>query len=181
MIDEAQLQQLLDREAIRDCLMRYCQGVDRCDADSLAGTVWPDGDADFAGLFKGSGAELVAFIVRTIEPLEQTSHFLGNVIVRLDGDSARSESYFQAYHRVPVPGKPALDHIVGGRYLDRLEKRGNEWRIKHRVVVFDWYRRHAESADWGQYSSAGGKPMDPRALGGHKPDDKLYSVLDGLR
>jgi hypothetical protein len=28
---QAAVQQMLDREAIRDCLMRYCRGVDRFD------------------------------------------------------------------------------------------------------------------------------------------------------
>ena len=28
--------------------------------------------------------------------------------------------------------------IVGGRYLDRFEQRGDEWRILTRVVTMDW-------------------------------------------
>ncbi|MDX0110591.1 nuclear transport factor 2 family protein, partial [Sinorhizobium meliloti] len=30
-MDEANISELLDREAIRDCLYRYCRGIDRGD------------------------------------------------------------------------------------------------------------------------------------------------------
>ena len=41
-IDEAKLTELLDREAIRACIYRYCRGVDRADEATLRGTYWPD-------------------------------------------------------------------------------------------------------------------------------------------
>jgi hypothetical protein len=34
--------ELADREAIRDCLYRYCRGIDRCDAGLLQSAFWPD-------------------------------------------------------------------------------------------------------------------------------------------
>ena len=38
----AALQSLLDREAIRDCLLRYCRGIDRCDEEALRSAYWED-------------------------------------------------------------------------------------------------------------------------------------------
>ncbi|MGH7462713.1 MAG: nuclear transport factor 2 family protein, partial [Longimicrobiales bacterium] len=39
---EAQVQYLLDRQAILDCDQRYCLGVDRHDADLIASAFHPD-------------------------------------------------------------------------------------------------------------------------------------------
>ena len=36
------VQSLLDREAIRDCLYRYCRGIDRADEDARRSAEWPD-------------------------------------------------------------------------------------------------------------------------------------------
>lgn len=40
------LDELLDREAIRDCLARYCRGVDRLDRALLLSTYWPGAEDD---------------------------------------------------------------------------------------------------------------------------------------
>ena len=34
--------EVADREAIRECLYRYCRGVDRLDADMVRSAYWPD-------------------------------------------------------------------------------------------------------------------------------------------
>ena len=36
----------------------------------------------------------------------------------------------------PRDGQPAIDRTVRIRYCDRFEKRGGEWRIAHRKVVY---------------------------------------------
>src|SRR5579862_3908887 len=45
--------ELADREAIRDCLYRYCRGVDRCDMELLRSAYWP-GAMDTHTGFKGT-------------------------------------------------------------------------------------------------------------------------------
>lgn len=39
---QAMIQNLLDKEAIRDCLYRYCRGIDRADEAILRSAYWPD-------------------------------------------------------------------------------------------------------------------------------------------
>jgi hypothetical protein len=39
-------------------------------------------------------------------------------------------------HRISM-GTEERDTVIGGRYLDRLEKRGNEWRIAQRTMLYD--------------------------------------------
>jgi hypothetical protein len=54
-----------------------------------------------------------------------------------------------AYHRL------AADHgdrdtVIGGRYLDRMNRRGTQWRIGQRTMLYDWYHDLGESIDWSQ-------------------------------
>jgi hypothetical protein len=49
-----ELRELSDREAIRDCLMRYCHGVDRCDEPMIRDVYWPEA-TDEHGMLSGKG------------------------------------------------------------------------------------------------------------------------------
>jgi hypothetical protein len=42
------------------------------------------------------------------------------------------------------------DTCIGGRYLDRFEKRGPEWRIIDRVMLYDWEQDWGAAADWSK-------------------------------
>ena len=54
------VQEVLDREAIRDCLYRYCRGIDRCDEATLLSAYWP-GAIDDHVFFKGPVEKFVKF------------------------------------------------------------------------------------------------------------------------
>ena len=53
------------------------------------------------------------------------------------------------YHRVDV-GDGNIDTAIVGRYLDRLERREEEWRIAERTMIYDWTQDFGTSADWSQ-------------------------------
>ena len=57
------------------------------------------------------------------------------------------------------------------RYLDRMRKRGDVWRILHRRVVMDWNQNAAASA------VLSGPPFDGLARGARHPQDPLYAHL----
>ena len=50
---EARVQELLDREAIRDCIARYARGVDRFDRELILSAFHPDA-IDEHGKFVGT-------------------------------------------------------------------------------------------------------------------------------
>jgi len=148
---DAALAEIGDREAIRDCLYRYCRAIDRRDAELLAGVYWP-GAMDHHGVFDAPAEQFVPEVMAALAAMDQTMHMLGNVLIRIEGNLAAVESQFHAYHRIPPGNGPGEDVEVedvhlGGRYLDRMEKRGGEWRIAERTVAYDWYSRSA-SAPW---------------------------------
>jgi hypothetical protein len=65
-------------------------------------------------------------------------HFVGTQVIEIEGDVAWAETYCLALHRLrPVAGAPAKDKVRPVRYCDRLERREGEWRIAHRVCVYE--------------------------------------------
>lgn len=127
--------ELLAQQQVRDCLMRYCRGVDRCDAELVRSAYHRDATDDH-GYWKGNGWEFADFIVEAkLRDNDWTTHAVQNVLVEVDGDVAHAESYVEASL------KPrGLDEVrvFVGRYVDRLERRDGQWRIADRVVVHDW-------------------------------------------
>lgn len=143
-----ELADLLNREKIRDCLARLARGEDRRDAALLKGAYWPDA-ADDHGVFVGSFAEYLAWVVPGAPSIPVTLHTLGQSLIELSGDTAVVETHVTAYHRIDM-GEQVRDIVLGGRYLDRMQKRGQEWRVAHRTMLYDWLRDFGESVDWSQ-------------------------------
>ena len=73
----------------------------------------------------------------------------GQSYTELDGDTAKVETHVVSYHRVNM-GTEERDTCIGGRYLDVMEKRGGEWRIAERTMLYDWYQDWGVSIDWSQ-------------------------------
>jgi 3-phenylpropionate/cinnamic acid dioxygenase small subunit len=132
-----ELQVLVDEAAIRKVLVRYARAIDRMDWDLLR-SCYHEGAIDDHGLYKG---EIEGFIVLLDEKLaldESTLHFLGNQEIEVDGDVALAETACIARHRrAATADAPASDYFGFLRYCDRFERRGGEWRIAHRVVVYE--------------------------------------------
>ncbi len=172
------IRQLLDRDAIRNCLYRYCRGIDRCDRELLKTIFWAHAPVKIGSSFNGTGDDLIEWVLPQLLGLDQTMHMLGNMCIELESQFARVETYAHCYHRLKgEEGKP-FDVIVAGRYLDRFEKRREEWRICARVMIYDWFREYTDSGDWGKGFL--GQTLTPGiTLGGRKPDDPGYKILFG--
>lgn len=131
------LQDLVDRAAIHDVLLRYCRGADRCDEDLIRSAYHPDAHDDH-GTFSGGGGDFASWVIGVLrETSIATQHTMPNVLIELTGDTAAVETSFVAYHHRSA-GDGATVEIFGGRYLDRFERRSGEWRIARRTVVHDW-------------------------------------------
>jgi SnoaL-like protein len=132
---DARIAELLDKQEITECILRFARGVDRHDAE-LARSVYHDGARDDHAMFVGSGEELVEWADELHDQLFRGhQHYVSNVLIELEGDQAHAESYV-----IRVAGKKdSHEHALGGgRYLDRLERRDGEWRIVDRVLVIEW-------------------------------------------
>ena len=163
--------ELADREAIRECIYRYCRGIDRCDFDLLRTAYWPEATEDHDP-FVGSIDDFIAFSETILRSMDQTQHFVGNILIRIDKSIAYVESYVRAYHRLRSDDATPFDFVTSGRYIDRMECREGEWRILARTVARDWYRKYPDSADWD--AEVFGKKFKP---GKRNKDDPSYALL----
>lgn len=128
---------MLDRDHIRTCLARLARGEDRRDAALIAASYWPDSSTDY-GVFQGDFAAYLAWVVPGSDAIANTQHVLGQSYIELAGDRARVETQVISYHRIDYGGGDEHDTCMGGRYIDRLERRDGEWRIALRTNLIEW-------------------------------------------
>lgn len=133
--NEQMITELWNREQIRQCLHRYARGVDRFDRELILSAFHSDA-VDEHGKFVGTPEEFVDWALH-LHGTAQLSHqhCLLNHWCDLDGDTAHAETYFM-FTAMNHKGNPLT--IGGGRYIDRLEKRDDMWRIAARVTLRDW-------------------------------------------
>lgn len=131
---EQRLDELLDRQDILDCLIRFSRGMDRFDRDCYL-SAFHDDAVIAAGPFVGSAAECWDWAVPMHDAGQvATHHALLNHTCEIDGDTAHSETYYLFAAR----NRDDSNWIAGGRYIDRLERRGGAWRIALRTNAIEW-------------------------------------------
>ncbi|MDG2111538.1 MAG: nuclear transport factor 2 family protein [Actinomycetota bacterium] len=134
------VEDLLAKEEIRDVIYRYARGVDRLDFDLVAACYHPDAYDDH-GTFRGSVPDFVEMCRSFLPRFVCTQHFMGNMLIEVDGDVARAETYAVAYHRKENDDGSGIDDVFGIRYVDRFEQHdGGPWLIAHRAVATEWRR-----------------------------------------
>ena len=134
------VEDLLAKEEIREVIYRYARGIDRMDFDLVAACYHPDAYDDH-GTFQGNVPEFVEMCKGFLPRFVVTQHFMGNLLIEVEGDTARAETYAVAYHRKELADGSGHDDVFGIRYVDRFEQRdGGPWLIAHRVVATEWRR-----------------------------------------
>jgi SnoaL-like protein len=153
---------LLARQDINDALLRYCWGIDRGDLPLILSAFHDDAMDNHSGVEETA----VGRFTRTVGEASNmlTSHNLSNVQIQVDGSKAAAQSYFTARHQFEFEGK-TWDWVIAGRYIDKFECRGGQWRIAHRTVVYDIER----------FEAAGGRPV------GHPVETFFEHVIRGKR
>ena len=105
---------LLAKEEIREVLFRYCRGIDRLDFDLVESCYHPDAYDDH-GTFQGNVPDFVTMCRGFLPRFVCTQHFLGNMLIEVEGDRARAETYAVAYHRKELADGA---HMLAKRTLD---------------------------------------------------------------
>ncbi len=130
----ARLEQLLDRQDILDCLIRFSRGIDRFDRELFVSAFHSDAVVD-AGEFVGGPEALYDWASDLHEQGQSsTQHHLLNHTCEIDGDVAHAETYYLFVGR----NRDETNWIAGGRYIDRLERRGGTWKIALRCNAVEW-------------------------------------------
>lgn len=142
------IEEFLEREAIRDVLTRYVGYADGGKIDEMLDLFVDDavmeatggapcrGRDEIRGYFEAAGRS-----IRALMPSPMLRHHLSSIRIDLLGDgAARSTGYFLAVTEL------GPDHW--GRYRDRLTRTDDGWRISHRLLEIEggiergWFTRH---------------------------------------
>ncbi|MEV4124362.1 nuclear transport factor 2 family protein [Nocardia sp. NPDC049707] len=129
---------LIDKQEITEVLYRYARAVDRKDFDRVADCYFPDA-IDNHGGYVGTVDGLIEDMKSRHATIDSSLHYITNVLIDLDGDTANVESYCLCYLR-QAPARPGASQsraTIKCRYVDRFERRDGQWRIADRIVVFD--------------------------------------------
>lgn len=168
--DDNELREMIAKQKIADVVHRYCRGIDRCDIETLSAAFWPDATADY-GSGRLNALAWARGAVTALAGMRRTMHSVGNIVIEVQGDHAWAETYCHAYHETDGADGPR-EMVVGGRYLDRFERRAGAWRITHRIYVMDWNRNTPATCQWDEGLYAGLK-----IRGARWPNDPLQAFL----
>lgn len=168
------LESIAAREEIRDVLVKYCRGIDRCDQELIRSVYHPDG-LDDHGYWTGLGTDFAEMIVVRLRRLyRRTTHRITNTLIELNGEFAKSECYVMAtLLRLESAADGRTVDTVAARYVDTLHKRSGVWAISSRKVIMDWTRTEMWNAD----EASAGFASIPDAQ--YFPEDLSYSYLPG--
>ncbi|TNF33618.1 MAG: nuclear transport factor 2 family protein [Gammaproteobacteria bacterium] len=138
---EAALQALLDKQAILELVNTYCRAADRHDHELMRSLYHEDATDDHGAFFKGLAMDFIDRLPDIQAPMNILHHNVTTTNIVVDGHQAEGEIYILAFHQVQTADGP-IDLLIGGRYLDRYEKRQGVWKFLHRAVLADWANVH---------------------------------------
>jgi hypothetical protein len=129
------VRELLDRQAILDCLTRCARGIDRLDRALVLSAYHPDA-VDDHGVFVGPPGAFFEWYSGQESAANGAwqSHHLTSHSCEIVGDVAHAETYYIC--TTTTDGVMA----TSGRYVDRLERRNGQWKIAMRYCLVDWTR-----------------------------------------
>jgi hypothetical protein len=128
-----ELRYVRDRLEIRDVINSQARGHDRHDLD-LMSAVYHDDGIDEHGPTVKAGADYGEWANQAHSAaFQQHSHNITTHTCEIDGDVAHCESYVIVQAR---SGKALI--LMGGRYIDRLERRDGKWKIALRRCTVEW-------------------------------------------
>lgn len=129
------LSELLDRQAIRDVVLRYCRGIDRMDRDLVRACYHSDAIDHHVG-FSGTVDEFIEWCWPGLAQMHGTRHVMANHLCEVSRDAAVAESYVLTYHWGDPADGLSRNFVGHGRYVDRFERREDRvWRIAERRVI----------------------------------------------
>lgn len=131
------LQEMLDEYALRKLVHAYCRAVDRGDLDTLRGLYHPDATDRHGAFSSGSVDDFLTTLARSRPYLRSMQHHVTTTNFAIAGDTAEGEVYSIATHTFSA-GDAESEVVIGGRYLDRYEKRDGSWKFVERAIVTDW-------------------------------------------
>lgn len=123
---------MADKDAIRELLAVYCFHLDDGDFAGMAALFTEDGAWETAfGTGTGrAGIVAQAESIGADRPRPRRVHLTTNIVITLDGDSARVHSNWSMTQN--TPDGPAISSA--GAYHDHVVKQDGGWLFRHRRI-----------------------------------------------
>ena len=140
---EEPIQKLEATLSINQTITRYCRALDWLDEDLLKTCYTDDAYIDY-GFYKGDVKGFYPVVMEVEKQSMHRYHFLSNVAIKLDGNTAEVECYGIATST--HDGKNL--NFFGGRYHNSFEKVENDWLMSRSEYILD-YNFSSEFSDLG--------------------------------
>jgi len=124
---------LEEKDAIREVLATYCFHLDAGNSEAMAALFTEDGTwhTDFG---KGTGRAGIAEHARSLRsgdaPRPRGVHLATNIVITLDGDTARVRSNWIVAQNTDAGPKVSS----AGGYADDMVKQNGEWMFRYRKI-----------------------------------------------
>jgi hypothetical protein len=137
MATDPVLQEMIDEFQLRKLVHAYCRAVDRGEFEQVRNLYHHDA-VDSHGAFSAGSADEFLNQLNAARPyIRSIQHNITTVNFAISGHVAEGEIYTIATHTLARADRD-LDVVIGGRYLDKYEKRNDAWKIIERTIVTDW-------------------------------------------
>jgi ketosteroid isomerase-like protein len=163
-ISDRAIQQLIDREAIRDLVLCYSRAIDRKDIELLRDLYTEDATDTHGDSFDGNAEDYCKFIEGSLPYMQYSGHHVCNHMISVEGDVGNGEVYCLAYHYIPDQANPGkwVEDFMAVRYIDNYRRCADgKWRFSKRVVTYDFHTV---------------RPFEGSGLLGSSPVDPSYEV-----
>lgn len=174
---ESLLQEMLDEFELRRLVHSYCRAVDRDDIAALRDLYHHDAQDDHGAFSAGSAAEFLDQLAAARPYIRSMQHHITTVNFEISADRAEGEIYTISNHTF-VAGSHDVDVVVGGRYLDKYEKRTGTWKFSDRRIVTDWAHVHDPSTVDMSHPITRDTPKG--SPGADDPSHGFFSLLTGV-
>ena len=135
--DNSKVQELLDKESIRELVNLYCRAADRHDNELMRSLYHEDAFDDHGSFFKGKAMDFIDILPDIQKSMGILHHNVTTHNIKLNGLKAQGETYIIAFHQV-LTEDGNYDVLIGGRYFDEYEKGNGIWKFSSRAVDADW-------------------------------------------
>lgn len=137
------LQEISDRLEIQQLLIDYSTAIDRRRFDDLDRVFTPDAYIDYRvfGGVAGTYPEVKAWLAEILPNFPVYAHMLGNMDIRIDGDTASSRTV--CFNPMVLPGAAGPATSISGDqkqvmfcglwYVDEFVRTPEGWRMTRRV------------------------------------------------
>ena len=141
------LQTLIDKDAIAQIYVRYCEIVDAKSFDDMHEVFTEDATGDYTqalgpGVISPNRASLIASMHSNLgrnSNCGPTHHNVGNFRVTVDGDAAHAKVHYYAEH-IGQHEQAGAQYSMWGQYEDDLVRTPQGWRVKARVYTCSFSR-----------------------------------------